>query len=147
MEWINRKYIEPDTNIAILVFCRRCKTTHCVIYEFGEWSVPQFCSQDGPFISGRTIEFDYWMPMLEPPEGIMNEETFKTFYNGARAVIVAALVLFFIFISAKCFGNIAETRYVYDVEPPDIESVARDHDREVHKEAGIERDEDGNGRV
>lgn len=151
MEWINRKEIEPDANITILAFCKTCKTAHCVIYEFGHWSVPQFCNLSGPFLSGRTVEFDYWMPMLKPPEDGMDQRTFKAFYNTSRGVIITAIILFLIFMTVKGFAFLDDSRnqngFVYDVEPPDIESVARDHDREVHKEAGIERDDDGNGRV
>lgn len=71
----------------------------------------------------------------------MDEHSTRYYYNSARSILIAFFVFFMIFMTVKGYA------FVYDVEPPDIESVARDHDREVHKEAGIERDEDGNGRV
>jgi hypothetical protein len=68
MEWISVKDAPPNTKDKILVFCKGCKKTHSVYFDYGEWTLAEWCS-DGEWTGpSDTIYFDYWMPLPSPPK-------------------------------------------------------------------------------
>lgn len=67
MKWISVKDTTPILR-EMLVFCKDCKHIHAVYRDYDEYSLPEWCDEDGLRCPGKSIEFDWYMPLPEPPE-------------------------------------------------------------------------------
>lgn len=66
MKWLNKED-NPPPKASILVFCKNCSSTHRVDYDYDEWCLVEYCREDGHHVKGVGINFDFWMPLPEPP--------------------------------------------------------------------------------
>lgn len=75
MEWIRVKEQIPNTRDKIIGLCKDCCYPHLLYYDYDEWVMPEWCGtgtlgEKGYLTSGRTIHFDFWMPLPNPPDAI-----------------------------------------------------------------------------
>lgn len=70
MTWINIKDQFPDINNKIIGLCKDCGYPHLLYQDYGNWVMPEWCGERGYLTSGRTIDFEYWMPLPELPHAL-----------------------------------------------------------------------------
>ena len=67
-EWISVKDTPPPKK-NIIIFCKQCKQAHSVLYDYQTYCLAECCGKQGPYFAGETSDdFDYWMPLPEPPK-------------------------------------------------------------------------------
>ena len=73
MKWILSREQPPDIKDTIIGYCSDCGYPHLLYYDYDTWVMPEWCNsgskgEKGYFFSGRTIPFDYWMPLPPDPD-------------------------------------------------------------------------------
>jgi hypothetical protein len=82
MDWIKRKEVsdEPSPKLqSILVIGKHCDREHVAFYYEGTWHHVKGCNEDGFHFIGGEIDFDYWMPLPEPPSNSEEKTVYKDF--------------------------------------------------------------------
>lgn len=67
MEWIHKDKTPPVLK-KMLVYCKTCKNIHSVHYDYGEYCLAEACYESGGFFTGEAVEFDFYMPLPNPPK-------------------------------------------------------------------------------
>lgn len=67
MQWLHVNDQKPILN-EMLVVCKDCGHVHAVVFDYDEYNLPEWCdSGRGPHSPGKSIDFDWYMPLPKPP--------------------------------------------------------------------------------
>lgn len=66
-KWFSvKEHVPPKRHI--LVICKLCGMPHTIYHDYGEFCHYEYCDKTGPCGPGESVEFDWWMPLPEPPK-------------------------------------------------------------------------------